>query len=310
MRFLFVDRICELERGRRVRAVKNVSLHGDFLQEIFPGLPVFSPVIAAEAAAQALSWLIVDAKDFTVKPLITVLDSCTCSRHLQPGDQLELEGELESFQPESALAHARILLNKKPAVEIRHGVCYLYPLQELQDPEDARRQFKNLMDNSTPPLQQECVAIPGLPQGTSAVSTALPWVDRVLHCEAGKKILGIKNVTSTEDFFNDHFPRMPLLPGVIIMEALTSAARMLIEPVLAAHGLDHTRAILRQAQKVKFRKPVRPGDQLLLEATLESFQPQGSTIRARALLQDKVAASLSAEFLHLSRDEYIAAYLA
>jgi len=309
MRFLFVDRICDLERGRRVRAIKNISWNGDFLQEFFPGIPVFSPVIAAEAAAQALSWLIVEARGFTVKPLITVLDSYTCSRHMQPGDQIEMEGEIESFQPESALAHARILLNKTPAVEINHGVCYLYPLQELQDPEGARRQFQNLTENP-PSLQQGHAAAPGLPQGPSALPAARPWVDRVIKYEAGKNILGIKNVTSTEDFFNDHFPRKPLLPGVIIMEALTSTARMLIEPVLAANGLDHKRAILQQAKKVKFRKFVQPGDQLLLEVTLESFQPHASTIKARALLQDKVAATLSAEFLHVSRDEYITAYLA
>lgn len=310
MRFLFVDRISELEKGRRVRAVKNISWNGDFLQELFPGIPVFSPVIAAEAAAQALSWLIVEAKDFTVKPLITVLDSYTCARHMQPGDQIEMEGEIESFQPESALAHARILLNKTPAVEINHGVCYLYPLQELQDPVGARRQFQNLTE-APPPLQQgRAITPPGLPQGISAVPFARPWVDRVIKYEAGKNLLGVKNVTSTEDFFNDHFPRKPLLPGVIIMESLTSAARMLIDPVLASNGFDHKRAILQQAKKVKFRKFVQPGDQLLLEVTLESFAPHASTITARALLQDTVAASLSAAFQHLSRDEYIAAYLA
>jgi len=309
MRFLFVDRISELETGRRVRAVKNISWSGDFLEEIFPGLPVFSPVIAAEAAAQALSWLIVEARDFTVKPLITMLDSYTCSRHIQPGDQIELEGAVESFQPESALAHARILLNKKPAFEINHGVCYLYPLHELQDPESARRQFKNLTEYQAP-LQQVPVVKTGLPQGKVSSLVTRPWVDRVIEYAAGKKIVGIRNVTSTEDCFRDHFPLKPLLPGVIIMKSLISAAQLLIEPILAANGLDHKKAVLQQAKKVKFKKFVQPGDQLLLEVSLESFHPQSSTIKARALIQDKVAATLSAAFQHLSRDEYIKAYLA
>ena len=309
MRFLFVDRICELEKGRRVRAVKNISWYGDFLEEIFPGLPVFSPVIAAEAAAQALSWLIVEARDFAVKPLITMLDSYTCSHHIQPGDQIELEGAVESFQPESALAHARILLNKKPAAEINHGVCYLYPLHELQDPESARRQFKNLTEDQAP-LQQVTVVTTGLPQGKVSSLVTRPWVDRVIEYEAGKKIVGIRNVTSTEDYFRDHFPLKPLLPGVIIMESLISAAQLLIGPMLAANGLGSKKAVLTQATKVKFRKLVQPGDQLLLEISLESFHQHSSTIKARALIQDKVAATLSAAFQHLSRDEYIKAYLA
>jgi len=309
MRFLFVDRICELEKGRRVRAVKNISWQGDFLEEIFPGLPVFSPVIAAEAAAQALSWLIVEAKDFSVKPLITVLDSYTCSRHMQPGDQIEMEGEVESFQPESALAHASILLNKKPAVHITHGVCYLYPLHELQDPESARRQFQNLTENQVP-LPAAAQVKTGLPYSAGTAPAVKPWVDRVIEYEAGKKLVGIRNVTGTEDYFNDHFPRRPLLPGVIIMASLTSAAQLLLGPVLAASGLDHKKAVLRQARKIKFRKFVQPGDQLLLEVTLENFSPQASSIRARALIADKAVATLSADFLHLSREEYITAYLA
>jgi 3-hydroxymyristoyl/3-hydroxydecanoyl-(acyl carrier protein) dehydratase len=309
MRFLFVDRICELDRGTRVRAVKNISWYGDFLEEIFPGLPVFSPVIAAEAAAQALSWLIVEAKDFSVKPLITVLDSYTCSRHVQPGDRIEMEGQVESFQPESALAHARILLNKRPAAEINHGVCYLYPLAELQDPESARRQFQNLTENKVPlPAAAQIPA--GLPPGTGTATAARPWVDRVIEYEAGKKIVGIRNVTGTEDYFNDHFPRRPILPGVIIMAGLTSVAQLLLGPLLAASGIDHKKAVLRQAKKIKFRKLVQPGDQLLLEAVLLSFNPQESSIRARALIGDTVAATLSADFLHLSREEYITAYLA
>jgi len=308
MRFLFVDRICELDRGRRVRAVKNISWYGDFLEEIFPGLPVFSPVIAAEAAAQALSWLIVEAKDFSVKPLITVLDSYTCSRHVQPGDQIEMEGLVESFQPESALAHARILLNKRPAAEINHGVCYLYPLDELQDPESARRQFQNLTENKAPRPATALIKS-GLPHSAGTVPAARPWVDRIIEYEAGKKIVGIRNVTGTEDYFNDHFPRRPILPGVIIMAGLTSAAQLLLEPVLAATGLDHKKAVLKQAKKIKFRKLVQPGDQLLLEAVLLSFNPQESSLRARALIGDTVAATLSADFLHLSREEYITAYL-
>jgi 3-hydroxyacyl-[acyl-carrier-protein] dehydratase len=308
MRFLFVDRICELDRGRQVRAIKNISWYGDFLEEIFPGLPVFSPVIAAEAAAQALSWLIVEARDFLVKPLITVLDSYTCFRHVQPGDQIEMEGQVESFQPESALAHARILLNKKPAAEIKHGVCYLYPLVELQDPESARRQFQNLTENKVP-LPAAAQVKTELPHSTGTALAARPWVDRVIEYEAGKKIVGIRNVTGTEDYFNDHFPRRPILPGVIIMDALTSAAQLLLGPVLAGNGLDHKKAVLQQAKKIKFRKLVQPGDQLLLEASLVSFNPQASAIRARALIGDTVAATLSADFLHLSREEYITTYL-
>lgn len=308
MRFLFVDRICELDKEKRVRAIKNIGWEEDFLEEIFPGLPIFSPVIATEAAAQALSWLIVEASGFTVKPLITVLDAYVCHRHVQPGDQIEMEGVVESFQHESALASARVLINKTPAIEINHGVCYLYPLAELEDPKNARTQFQNLCEKGAAVSPAASIRAPLLTHGES-LTQKRPVIDRILEYEEDKQIVGIKNITMTADYFNDHFPLKPLLPGVVIMDALIRCARILIDRTLTARGLDSKKAILSRSQKVKFRKFVQPGDQLLLHVKMQDFQPQRSTVTAKALVQDKMVATLSAEFSHMDRNEYIKAFL-
>jgi 3-hydroxyacyl-[acyl-carrier-protein] dehydratase len=308
MRFLFVDRICELDKEKQVRAIKNIGWEEDFLEEVFPGLPIFSPVIATEAAAQALSWLIVEARGFTVKPLITVLDSYVCHRHVQPGDQIEMEGVVESFHHESALASARVLINKTPAIEINHGVCYLYPLAELQDPKNARTQFQNLCEKVTSVAPVSFTRAPLLTQG-APLTQKQPVIDRILEHEEDKHIVGIKNITMTADYFNDHFPLKPLLPGVIIMDALIHCARILIDRTLTTRGLDRKKAILACSQKVKFRKFVQPGDQLQLHVRMQDFQPQRSSITAKALVQDKMVATLSAEFSHMDRDEYIKAFL-
>ncbi len=308
MRFLFVDRICELDKEKQVRAIKNIGWETNFLEEVFPGLPVFSPVVITEAAAQALSWLIVEARGFTVKPLITVLDSYVCHKHVQPGDQIEMEGVVESFQHESALASARVLINKTPVIEINHGVCYLYPLAELEDPKNARMQFQNLCEKVAAIAPASSTRTPLLTHG-EPLTQKQPVIDRILEYEEGRHIVGIKNITMTADYFNDHFPLKPLLPGVIIMDALIRCARILIDRTLTARDLDSKKAILSRSQKVKFRKFVQPGDQLLLHVKLQDFQSRRSTVTAKALVQDKVVASLSAEFSHLDRDEYINAFL-
>jgi 3-hydroxyacyl-[acyl-carrier-protein] dehydratase len=303
-----VDRICELDKEKQVRAIKNIGWETNFLEEVFPGIPVFSPVIITEAAAQALSWLIVEARGFTVKPLITVLDSYVCHKHVQPGDQIEMEGVVESFQHESALASARVLINKTPVIEINHGVCYLYPLAELEDPKNARTQFQNLCEKVAVVAPASSIRAPLLTHG-EPLTQKQPVIDRILEYEEGGHIVGIKNITMTADYFNDHFPLKPLLPGVIIMDALIRCARILIDRTLTARGFDSKKAILSRSQKVKFRKFVQPGDQLLIHVKLQDFQSQRSTVTAKALVQDKVVASLSAEFFHLDRDEYINAFL-
>jgi 3-hydroxyacyl-[acyl-carrier-protein] dehydratase len=94
-------------------------------------------------------------------------------------------------------------------------------------------------------------------------------VDRVLECRPGESIRALKNVTYNEPYFSGHFPGRPVMPGVIIIEALAQAAGILCF-ISAGVIPDHeTRFYFVGIDKARFRKPVVPGDQLILTATLE-----------------------------------------
>ena len=94
-------------------------------------------------------------------------------------------------------------------------------------------------------------------------------IDRVLQCEPGKRILALKNVSANEPYFQGHFPGRPIMPGVLILEAMAQAAGLIFasspnrpENVIYYYaGIDDAR----------FKRPVLPGDQLELEVTLERF---------------------------------------
>jgi 3-hydroxyacyl-[acyl-carrier-protein] dehydratase len=94
-------------------------------------------------------------------------------------------------------------------------------------------------------------------------------VDRVLECKAGKSIRAIKNVTYNEPFFIGHFPHRPVMPGVIIIEALAQTAGILAFRTAGVLPDDDTRFYFVGIDKARFRKPVEPGDQLVLTAQLE-----------------------------------------
>jgi beta-hydroxyacyl-ACP dehydratase FabZ len=93
------------------------------------------------------------------------------------------------------------------------------------------------------------------------------FVDRVLEFEDGKRILALKNVSINEPFFRGHFPEQPLMPGVLICEALAQAGAL-----LAHRSTDGVQAgcvvVLTGLDGARFRRPVLPGDQLHLEVTL------------------------------------------
>jgi 3-hydroxyacyl-[acyl-carrier-protein] dehydratase len=116
-------------------------------------------------------------------------------------------------------------------------------------------------------------------------------VDRVLEIHPGQSIRALKNVTYNEPFFTGHFPSRPLMPGVIVIEALAQTAGIL--SFVNAGVLPHetTRFYLVGLDKARFRKPVIPGDQLLLCVQLERSVEAALHFSARALVGNNEVAS-------------------
>jgi 3-hydroxyacyl-[acyl-carrier-protein] dehydratase len=94
-------------------------------------------------------------------------------------------------------------------------------------------------------------------------------VDRVLECHKGESIRAVKNVTVNEPFFPGHFPHRPVMPGVMIIEALAQAAGLLAFITADVVPDESTRFYFVGIDNARFRKPVEPGDQLILTAKLE-----------------------------------------
>lgn len=113
-------------------------------------------------------------------------------------------------------------------------------------------------------------------------------VDRVLELAAGERIRALKNVTINEPFFQGHFPGTPIMPGVLILEALAQAGGLLVaasrpiaaDEVVYFSGMD----------RVRFRRPVVPGDQLVLEARLIKLRQRAAKISAEASVDGRLAA--------------------
>lgn len=111
-------------------------------------------------------------------------------------------------------------------------------------------------------------------------------VDKILKMDLEKGyILGQKNVTVNESFFQGHFPGAPIMPGVIILEALAQAGGVLVYKNSGQGKI----AVLLSMNNVKFRHPVKPGDILMLEGEQIHMSSKGGRIQARALVNGKVA---------------------
>jgi 3-hydroxyacyl-[acyl-carrier-protein] dehydratase len=113
-------------------------------------------------------------------------------------------------------------------------------------------------------------------------------VDRVLEVEKGKRLLAVKNVTINEPFFQGHFPRRPVMPGVLMLEALAQAAGLLSFVSLEKELDDDSLYYLAGIDGARFKRPVEPGDQLLLDVTLDRMRAGILKFSAKARVGDEV----------------------
>jgi 3-hydroxyacyl-[acyl-carrier-protein] dehydratase len=130
-------------------------------------------------------------------------------------------------------------------------------------------------------------------------------IDRVLEIERKKKIIAIKNVTINEPFFNGHFPNFPIMPGVLIVEAMAQAGGAML--LTEVEDRSDKLIVFTGIEKARFRRPVVPGDQLRIEVEMLSWRAATSRIMVRmggkAFVNGKVVCDgiVSAQLVSISR---------
>ena len=114
-------------------------------------------------------------------------------------------------------------------------------------------------------------------------------VDRVIELEHKKRIRALKNVTINEPYFVGHFPRRPVMPGVMMLEALAQAAALLAYDAADAKPDDKSVYYFAGIDAARFKRPVEPGDQIILDVTLERMKAGIFKFQARASVGGELA---------------------
>ncbi len=127
-------------------------------------------------------------------------------------------------------------------------------------------------------------------------------IDRVVELEPGKRVVAIKNVTANEPQFTGHFPERPIMPGVLMVEALAQTGAV---AVLALAEYRGKLALFAGIDGCRFRRTVLPGDTLRMEVTLEKLRGMFGRARAVASVGDEVAVEATISFI-IPRDQAIA----
>jgi UDP-3-O-[3-hydroxymyristoyl] N-acetylglucosamine deacetylase/3-hydroxyacyl-[acyl-carrier-protein] dehydratase len=125
-------------------------------------------------------------------------------------------------------------------------------------------------------------------------------VDRVVEMDGDKRAVGVKNVTINEPFFQGHYPGTPIMPGVLIVEAMAQLGGLLM-----SRKLEHTGklAVLLSLDKVKLRHPVTPGDQLVLEAVAIRAGVRTAALQCKAFIGSRIAAEAQIRFMMVDAEQ-------
>ena len=127
-------------------------------------------------------------------------------------------------------------------------------------------------------------------------------IDRILEIEPGKRIVGIKNVTYNEPYFPGHFPGRPIMPGVLIVEAMAQTAGVLAFKSIPEEG-QRRPVLFLGLDNVRFRKPVVPGDQLILISETIRAKKRLAICKCFAMVGDVMAAEAEIKFMLVDEEQ-------
>jgi len=132
-------------------------------------------------------------------------------------------------------------------------------------------------------------------------------IDRIVEFEPTRRLVAIKNVTINEPFFQGHFPGYPIMPGVLVIEAMAQAGAIIM--MAAIEDREKKLVVFTGIERAKFRRPVTPGDQLRIEVEVLSMKTRVGRIEGKAYLDGKVAcqATLTCQVVPRARESQPAA---
>jgi len=266
--FSFVDRITEFEPGRRARGRYAVPA----------GIPAFPPCLVAEAVGQLAAWVSMAHIGFRGRPVAALANETRFHGDVRPGSALDLEVDIEHCD-EHAVAYAgRARVDGKLVIELVDCLGPMLPVEEFDSPEEMAARFALIRGDGAPAGRFHGVVAPRVVR-TGGV--------------AGRSATATLHVPDAAPFFGDHFPRRPVFPATLLLDAQIGLAVAVAAE--AAHWPAGTVPAPARMTHVKMRSFIPPGAVLDIDAELAPDGDEKATLRLAARMDGKTAATARLE---------------
>jgi 3-hydroxymyristoyl/3-hydroxydecanoyl-(acyl carrier protein) dehydratase len=235
--YSFVDRISELEAGKRARGCYQVPAH----------LTRFPSTLAAEAAGQLAAWNAMAYLDYKVRPVAGLAAEIRFGPAVKPGQQLDLEVVIESCELDAVSYSAWADADGVRVMELDHSVGPMLPMEEFDSPDEVRERFQLLCG-------------PGVPSGRFG-GVPEPDIEIVEQVQVPEeRVRATLRVPRQAPFFDDHFPRRPVFPGTLLLDAQIGLALKFASA--SKRWPEGSQLAATRVPNMKLRSFIQPGDVL------------------------------------------------
>ena len=286
MAFRYIDKITEVCEGKSAKGIKLVTRNESFYYWLPDGTRALSPAVITEALSQLGAQLQIMSTGFT-KNSVLLADEKTCYYGFAyVGDRIDLNVKI-SIEDDVVVGSSQAFVGDKLIQETFCSRAYLLPLTDFDTVEGAKNRYKNLLREDISDTQyKDSDFRPFSPQIKIGGLDSLRFVDGVIEHIPYKRVVGFKNFTSCEPYFESHFPLKPVAPGVLLMSFVGELTQLIIKEDI--HSPIRERCLIPiYTQNTRFRKFVEPGDRCILTIDLLEGDPRvdGSDILVSATIR-------------------------
>ena len=266
--FSFVDRITEYEPGRRARG--SYAVPAD--------VPAFPSCLVAEAVGQLAAWVAMAHIDFRGRPVAALANETRFRSDVSPGAALDLAVDIESCDDDAVAYAGRARVDGMDVIELVDCLGPMLPVDEFDSPAAMAARFDLIRGEGAAPGRFHGVPFPHVVRTTGV---------------AGVSASATLHVPESAPFFGDHFPRRPVFPATLLLDA---QIRLALEVAAeATHWPAGTRPAPSRMTHVKMRSFIPPGALLDIDAEMAPPETGSAMVRLTARMNGKVAATARLE---------------
>ncbi len=283
MNFNFVDRILHSEPGKHVVGVKHITPSDTYFTTNQRGDTILMPTVIGETLGQLIAWNIIALKDFTIRPVAGVVGEVTVLGDARIGDSLHLETWVDELDDQALRYHSVASVRGKPVLHLTDAIGPFLPIEMFNAPDQVRQQYAMIHRPGEwvePPVSNSL-------HDSVKPQAGLCDYDHIIEHQVGERLIASKQISILAPYFEDHFPRKPVLPLSLLLQSNVELMRRFFTDASGIAKRVHVSAL----RKIKIKAFAQPGDCITTELTLKQATADHSLLQCRTKLDGKMICS-------------------